>query len=472
MDPAPTSEDSTEDASFSLRRPKRVMIVGDSITQGREGDYTWRYRLWRWFQDQKIPVEFVGPWKGTVNPEKPGPPKRPHVDGELLPPEEPQNQGGYAEDVDAGFEDNTWHCSRWGWQAYEAKEEIEDHVRRHQPDYLLVALGFNDMGWFKTDADGTLESMKTLVERARVGKRDLDFVLGNVPHRSYMEGRPDLPKSIDRYNSLLKDAVPAWDTKQSRIALAPFRENYSCDSRKGGECPAGYDGLHPSALGEFEIAKAFSEAFVKIYGIGKKALVVPKHIPVRNTPIPTNVVAKGSPLGIALTWDPVYGALGYDIKCRYKAGFPGWEDASAGANRYDKTNTNEGDVWQFMVRTQNGDALKSEWSEVVEAIAHPKLAAGPSHFKTTAMHEGFEMSWNAPTGPYSDTVDLYQVIIFGQDTPGMFIMSVAVRTTYVKVLNLTAGCTYGILVSSWNANGGGNPAGAGAIKVLDSKEEE
>ena len=23
-----------------------VMIVGDSISQGRQGDYTWRYRIW------------------------------------------------------------------------------------------------------------------------------------------------------------------------------------------------------------------------------------------------------------------------------------------------------------------------------------------------------------------------------------------------------------------------------------------
>lgn len=34
----------------------RVMIVGDSITQGREGDWTWRYRLWQWFDDQGIDV--------------------------------------------------------------------------------------------------------------------------------------------------------------------------------------------------------------------------------------------------------------------------------------------------------------------------------------------------------------------------------------------------------------------------------
>lgn len=32
--------------------PTKVMVVGDSITQGFEGDWTWRYRLWQWFKDQ------------------------------------------------------------------------------------------------------------------------------------------------------------------------------------------------------------------------------------------------------------------------------------------------------------------------------------------------------------------------------------------------------------------------------------
>jgi hypothetical protein len=40
----------------------RVMIVGDSMTQGAQGDWTWRYRIWEWFQDQSIAVDFVGPY--------------------------------------------------------------------------------------------------------------------------------------------------------------------------------------------------------------------------------------------------------------------------------------------------------------------------------------------------------------------------------------------------------------------------
>ena len=42
-------------------RPLRVMVVGDSISHGQEGDWTWRYRLWEWFRDStSTAVDFVG----------------------------------------------------------------------------------------------------------------------------------------------------------------------------------------------------------------------------------------------------------------------------------------------------------------------------------------------------------------------------------------------------------------------------
>lgn len=40
----------------------RVMIVGDSMTEGQQGDITWRYHMWTWFRDQGLTVDFVGPY--------------------------------------------------------------------------------------------------------------------------------------------------------------------------------------------------------------------------------------------------------------------------------------------------------------------------------------------------------------------------------------------------------------------------
>lgn len=49
----------------------RILIVGDSMSQGAEGDYTWRYRIWSWCQEQNISATFVGPYTGTQQPDEP-----------------------------------------------------------------------------------------------------------------------------------------------------------------------------------------------------------------------------------------------------------------------------------------------------------------------------------------------------------------------------------------------------------------
>ena len=44
-----------------LDDPVRILIVGDSITQGSAGDWTWRYRLWQHLTEHGVSVDFVGP---------------------------------------------------------------------------------------------------------------------------------------------------------------------------------------------------------------------------------------------------------------------------------------------------------------------------------------------------------------------------------------------------------------------------
>ena len=47
-----------------------------------------------------------------------------------------------------------------------------------------------------------------------------------------------------------------------------------------------YDGLHPNALGEYEIAQAFSRTLNEAFSLGRNELFIPKDIPPRPTPTP------------------------------------------------------------------------------------------------------------------------------------------------------------------------------------------
>src|SRR5262245_45869916 len=52
-------------ASAAAAPAGRILIVGDSISQGHEGDFTWRYRFAEHLRIAGAAPDFVGPWTGT-----------------------------------------------------------------------------------------------------------------------------------------------------------------------------------------------------------------------------------------------------------------------------------------------------------------------------------------------------------------------------------------------------------------------
>lgn len=103
---APNGLNSTQSSSISGRQSgQRVMICGDSMTQGAEGDWTWRYRIWQWAQANDLNWQFVGPYTGTQDSAKPGPPQPPPLYGSTSSsgPLTVRNSGGYAADVSGAF---------------------------------------------------------------------------------------------------------------------------------------------------------------------------------------------------------------------------------------------------------------------------------------------------------------------------------------------------------------------------------
>ncbi|MFI6270617.1 NPP1 family protein [Micromonospora zamorensis] len=439
--------------------PLRVMVVGDSMSQGDEGDFTWRYRLWEWFKGQGIRVEFVGPDKGTVPADVPAAPARPRLQHEPLgPPTLTRTSGEYATEVASDFDSD--HYALWGRQAAEAKILIREQVRAHNPDLLLVGLGFNDLGWSVSTPEGTIASMSALVAEARAAKPDLKFALANVPQRTLLDVNPGLPGNTDRYNAALKSAIPTWSTSISPVEHVDWRGTYTCEVLI---CPSGYDGLHPNVRGEYEIAEAFERTLVDRFKIGRTVTTAPANLPVRPTPVPGNVVARSAPSGIVVTWDKVFGAHGYNVRSRV-SGTTTWSESHASAHRFDTTWTAGGITWEYQVRTDNGDQ-KSGWSPVVSAVAAPETAPPPVGIVTRSTTTGVDLVWGAPTGPNTGTIDRYQIITLDKDVPGAWIGGTAVKGTSAHIDGLLPGHRYSIAVVTWNAAGGGLPGPARPITV-------
>ncbi|KAK3997800.1 receptor-type tyrosine-protein phosphatase F [Cladorrhinum sp. PSN332] len=437
--------------------PLKIMMIGDSITHGREGDHTWRYRLFSWLSAQSIPsgFQFVGPYKGTVPPDTPHPPRPPQLINEPPPPPEPLlTTGGYAKSCSPSFLLNPDHFSASGRQIYQAKSLIAEQVSAYQPDLCLVALGFNDLAWLRTSPSFTLGCMRELVENARAVKSDVHFAVADVPHRSELPGQGDdndLVLRTDIYNASLARAVERWDRVQgSRVKLVKFCEGYSCG---GSDSRGAYDGLHPNARGEWEIARAFSRTLVKGLGIGKEVLEMPGVIEERELDIPKGFEAVSAPCGVVVKWEKVYGAYGYEVETlgrgvRYLAG-----------NGLYEAGCEDGEVFSYRVRACYGDTVRSGWTEVVEAVARPETSPPPKDIRLWATEDGFEIELDRPEGEFARDIDRYGVVVYDYCLPGNWPRVYGIKGERGRIPGLDNGHRYGVSVRTWNKAGEGTPRG-------------
>ena len=301
-----------------------------------------------------------------------------------------------------------------------------------------------------------------MVDNARAAKSDLKLVIGNVPSRSFIGGREDLPIITREYNSLLAEALPGWATSSSPVGLVHFRETYSCETTG---CPAGYDGLHPNSLGEYQIASAVSQTLYSTFQLGSGPLAVPDSVPQRNLPAPSNLNAVSLPLGVAISWDKVYGATSYYLESRVKGVTDFEEDPkypTGSATTQYTTWTVDGIEWEYRVRSSYGDT-KSAWTGIASAVAHPETAPGPRNIVVQPGGTGFDIFWDPPEGSYN--IDRYELIYWDRDTPGAFIQGYGTRGRTTSVEGLNQGHRYLIWVATWTNIGGGLPAGANGIVV-------
>ncbi|KAH8897348.1 SGNH hydrolase [Thozetella sp. PMI_491] len=347
--------------------PYRILVVGDSISEGWEGAYTWRYRLWQWFRDNHVDTVFLGPYNGTA----PAPSDLSSpvwitmsepVTRSYDPPLEKVN-GGYALDIDPAFlESGSAHFAFWGRAAWQVEEMIAEQIRKYRPDYVLVELGFNDLGWTST-VPKTIISMGHLIANARAVEPKLRFAISNVPQRTQIED--GLPEDTREYNDKLRKEIAGWSTSESPVELVEFEEVYSCGL---AGCPSGYDGLHPNYRGEFELAYAFTKTLHEKYGLGHQPLVLPATYPDRVCNPPSSAHAYPASNGTKFTWDAVYGAFGYEAQLRQI----GTEWATDTVNytqslQYEATWATDSApaLWELRVRTYCEMSVKSAWLNAV-----------------------------------------------------------------------------------------------------------
>jgi lysophospholipase L1-like esterase len=263
----------------------RLIVFGDSITQGSAGDYTWRYRLAQHLT-QTAPgrVDFVGDradlWDNVTD------------------------AGGSRDYADPQFDSD--HEARWGDALRLEVPKVERDLGRNPANVALVALGANDLTYW-TNAAQTLMLMRQFVEAARRANPAITVVIGHVLTRwDPYTNSPALAAAAD-FNRLLDTQAAGWSTPWSKVAVARTDEGW--DARQDT-----WDGSHPDPDGEMLIARGFAKALAGL-GIGGQFPAVPGGLPWPGTgSTPTVAPAGGG--RYTLTWPRTPGATDFLVERR------------------------------------------------------------------------------------------------------------------------------------------------------------
>jgi fibronectin type 3 domain-containing protein len=215
----------------------RLMVVGDSISQGSSGDYTWRYRLYKQLVADGVSPQMVGPSNWLIN----------NVTGV-------QGDCAYA---DPAFENA--HDAVWGRQLADEKDTIQAEVTGSQPDYLLVLIGINDLAFGVTDVPGAEANLKAFVANARAANPDIRIVLGELLPKANPGSA--LASEITQYNADLPTIASQLSTSSSPVVMAD-------DASAVDPSADLWDGTHPNANGEVKIAAGFLNALASNFGLG------------------------------------------------------------------------------------------------------------------------------------------------------------------------------------------------------------
>lgn len=236
----------------------RVLLLGDSVTHGFEGEYTWRY-----FADGSIGdrVDFVGPHTGTWS-------------------DEDQFGGAYA---DPDFD--TDHAARFGLSMFEtlyysseSAPSVPD-LMVSAPEVLVLTLGFNDLVGVNQTPGNTIDHARNIIGQAREANPDVDVVLFSLPQVWF--------DRVPAYNALLPGLATELSTEASQVVVTPLAQ---LENRVDT-----YDDSHPNTQGQEKIAAAVVSGLAELGLSSPEPVDPPTSTPPAPTPTPTQTPEPATP---------------------------------------------------------------------------------------------------------------------------------------------------------------------------------
>ncbi|MCW2786298.1 MAG: GDSL-like Lipase/Acylhydrolase [Marmoricola sp.] len=303
----PTADPLCVDAPATTAPQTNVLLLGDSITEGSPGDYTWRYFAWKHLVQGGVNVNFVGPSSGMLD-----------IVGRYLD----------SHDYVCPF-DEDHDAIPGGLIAYYLAPSAADpsqtrmhyDVSHYAADAVVLYAGIGDL--FQNDdqlpgddpnvpdtPQQALDHAHQAVQEAQAANPDVKIVIGTGATYPDSVFRSALQQHVRTFNQLLEDDAPTWSVAgHSQVVVAQTGKNW-------GGTDLTYDNQHPNVQGEVGLAAIIDESLHDV-GIGPAAEPVPDLTAYLGPRQPADLLAPTtSGASVNLTWTLVPGATRSAIERR------------------------------------------------------------------------------------------------------------------------------------------------------------
>lgn len=306
-------------AGAKVEEPVRILLLGDSVTQGSAGDWTWRYRLWQHLQDAGVAVDFVGPRADLFD----------NVGGAF----------GSGEYVDTHFDRD--HAARWGMAVGAPDQPIAELIETYHPDVVVEMLGVIDL----LTTDQSPQAVAAAVGDTVSAMRSVDPGIAVVLAEATQHWWPD----VTAFNAELDGVAAGLSDVASPVVVAQTATDY--ESARDT-----WDTSHPNARGEARIAAAVADALATL-GVGSPAVRPLAMPPLGPRSAPTLTVTRQA-RSATLAWSGPPGATRHLLWTRDVALREPWSlaasDLAASGSRT-VTGLSDGHTYAWRLQPAKGD---------------------------------------------------------------------------------------------------------------------
>ena len=211
--------------------PLRIMMLGDSITQGAYYNDSYRYYLWKALVDADIEFDFVGSLSANYG----GNPNWVAYKGQTFDPDHEGHWGWCAENILRGIKG-------------QRKNNLKNWLDEYTPDIVLIHIGTNDI-YRSQSHKSTVKDLNGMIKILRADNPNVVILLAQL-----------IPLNRDGI------VVPIGDLNKRISSFAaemsePGSPVFAVNQYTGFSVAADtYDGIHPNKNGEEKMAARWFEA--------------------------------------------------------------------------------------------------------------------------------------------------------------------------------------------------------------------